>query len=125
MNATSQVKRISPMLAVEDMDATISFYQAVLGFAPTMQTPEYSIVERDGQSIHFMKAASDEVMKAVRGHTDIYIEVTDIRSLWSHVQTFKYKYRIRDVFERAYGMIELHISDPDGCLVFVGQPKAG
>jgi len=34
----------------------------VLGFEPTLQSPEYTIVERDGQTIHFQKAASEEVM---------------------------------------------------------------
>jgi catechol 2,3-dioxygenase-like lactoylglutathione lyase family enzyme len=36
------------MLAVADMDETISFYQDVLGFTPTMKSPDYSIVARDG-----------------------------------------------------------------------------
>jgi catechol 2,3-dioxygenase-like lactoylglutathione lyase family enzyme len=70
----AKAKRISPMLAVADMDETIAFYQNVLGFTPTMKSLDYSIVERDGQTIHFMKAASEEVMKCVRGHTEIYIE---------------------------------------------------
>ncbi len=79
-------KRISPMLAVADMDETIAFYQNVLGFTPTTKSLEYSIVERDGQTIHFMKAASEEVMKCVRGHTEIYVEVSGIHALWEHVE---------------------------------------
>ena len=63
------------MLAVANMEETIAFYQDVLGFIPTMKSPEYSIVERDGQTIHFMMAASEEVLKCVRGHTEIYIEM--------------------------------------------------
>jgi predicted enzyme related to lactoylglutathione lyase len=114
-------KRISPMLAVADMDETIAFYQNVLGFTPTMKSLEYSIVERDGQTIHFMKAASEEVMKCVRGHTEIYIEVSGIYALWEHVKTFKDRYRIRDLFDREYGMTEFHIGDPNECLVFVGE----
>ena len=113
------------MLAVADMDETITFYQNVLGFTPTMKSPEYSIMARDGQTIHFMKAASEEVMKCVRGHTEIYIEVSSIGSLWEHVKTFKDRYRIRDLFERDYGMTEFHVEDPNGCLVFVGEPTAG
>src|SRR5271169_3937118 len=79
-------KRISPMLAVADMEKTLAFYQEVLGFTPTMKSPEYSIVERDGQTIHFMKAASEEVLRCVRGHTEIYIEVSNIGSLWEHAK---------------------------------------
>jgi catechol 2,3-dioxygenase-like lactoylglutathione lyase family enzyme len=115
-------KRISPMLAVGDMDETIRFYENVLGFKTVKTSPEYSIVERDGQTIHFQKAASEEVMKCVRGHTEIYIEVSGIDLLRKHVRDFKDRYRVRDLFVREYGMTEFHIEDPNGCLVFVGEP---
>lgn len=124
MRGVSVTRRISPMLATDDMEKTILFYQSVLGFTPTMKSAEYSIVERDGQSIHFQKAASEEVMKCVRGHTEIYIEMSGIHALWEHVKTFKSRYRIRDLFDREYGMTEFHIEDPNGCLVFVGEPTS-
>ncbi|MFZ0299806.1 MAG: VOC family protein [Candidatus Sulfotelmatobacter sp.] len=122
---TYTVKRISPMLAVSDMEETLAFYQEVLRFTPMMKSAEYAIVQRDGQTIHFMKAASEEVMRCVRGHTEIYIEVSDIGSLWEHVKTFKDRYKIRDLIDRDYGMTEFHIGDPNGCLIFVGTPTRG
>jgi predicted enzyme related to lactoylglutathione lyase len=122
MPATYSAKKMSPMLAAADMEETLAFYREVLGFTATMQSPEYSIVERDGQTIHFMKAASEEVMRCVRGHTEIYIEVSGIDSLWEHVKAYKNRYKIRDLFDRDYGMTEFHIEDPNGCLVFVGEP---
>jgi catechol 2,3-dioxygenase-like lactoylglutathione lyase family enzyme len=122
MTATYTAKKISPMLAVADTEETQAFYQDVLGFTAMMESPEYSIVERAGQTIHFMKAASEEVMRCVRGHTEIYIAVSSIGSLWEHVKAFNDRYRIRDLFDRDYGMTEFHIGDPNGCLVFVGEP---
>ncbi len=110
------------MLAVADMEEIVAFYQEVLGFTPIMKAPAYSIVERDGQTIHFQKAASEEVMNCVRGHTEIYIEVSNIHPLWEHVKSFKNRYTIKDLFDRDYGMTEFHISDPNDCLIFVGQP---
>jgi predicted enzyme related to lactoylglutathione lyase len=115
-------KRISPILAAENLDETLAFYEEVLGFSATVRSPEYCIVARDGQTVHFVKAASEEVMNCVRGHAEIYIEVSGIRELWEHVKTFKSRYRVRDLFDREYGMTEFHIEDPDGCLVFVGEP---
>lgn len=112
------------MLAAENIEETVLFYRNVLGFQPTLQSPEYSIVERDGQTIHFQKAASQEVMNCVRGHAEIYIEVSDIHSLWEDVKAFKSRYKIRDLFDREYGMTEFHIIDPNGCLVFVGEPSS-
>ena len=125
MDAAFTVTKISPMLAVANMEETLAFYQEVLGFTAMMKSAEYSIVKRDGLTIHFMKAASEHVMECVRGHTEIYIEVSGIRSLWEHVKTFKERYRIRDLFDREYGMTEFHIGDPNGCLVFVGEPTRG
>lgn len=120
----NQVVRVSPMLAVEDIQKTLEFYSAVLGFSVVMTSPDYAIVARDGATIHFMKAADESVMAAVRGHASIYIEVADIASLWAHVSTFKGRYRIKDLFQQPYGMTEFHIDDPNECLVFVGQ-KSG
>ncbi len=106
------------------LEETLSFYENVLGFKATLKSGEYSIVERDGQTVHFEKAAPEEVMRCVRGHTEIYIEVSKITDLWQHVQTFKDHYKIRDLFDREYGMTEFHIEDPNGCLVFVGEPTS-
>ena len=121
--AVTTAKRISPMLAVSDIDETLVFYRDVLGFLPTMKSEGYLIMERDGQTVHFQKAASEEVMKCVRGHAEIYIEVSDIEPLWQHVKTYKGRYRIRDLFDQPYGMTEFHIQDPNECLVFVGTPN--
>ena len=122
MASTSIAKRISPILAVADMEETIAFYQNVLGFSAAVKSPDYAIAERDGQTIHFQKAASEEVMNCVRGHTEICIEVSGIHALWEHVKQFNDRYPIRDLFDREYGMTEFHIGDPDECLVFVGEP---
>jgi catechol 2,3-dioxygenase-like lactoylglutathione lyase family enzyme len=122
MAAAFTARKISPMLAVANMEETLAFYQEVLGFTAKMKSAEYAIVERDGLNIHFMKAASKHVMDCVRGHTEIYIEVCGIRSLWAHVKTFQERYKIRELFDREYGMTEFHIGDPNGCLVFVGEP---
>src|SRR5579872_3385023 len=83
---TYAATRISPMLAAADMEETLAFYASVLGFNEVMKLPDYAILERDGQTIHFMKAASQHVMDCVRGHTEIYIEVAGIQELWEHVK---------------------------------------
>ncbi len=122
--SSTVVKRLSPMLATDDMEKSLAFFETVLGFTPIRKSPDYSIIERDGQAIHLMLAASPDVMKSMREHTEIYIEVSGIRVLWDHVQTFKDRYRIRDLFDRDYGMTEFHIADPNSCLIFVAEATA-
>ena len=118
-----RTKRISPMLAVADMPSTLTFYRRILGFEPTLESPAYSIMQRDGQTIHF-QVAPEEVINRLRGHVEIYLEVSGIQALWEHVKAFKGRYRIRDLFARQYGMTEFHIEDPNGCLIFVGEPTS-
>ena len=103
------------------MDETLAFYHDDLGFSAGMKSAEYAIIARDGQTIHFMKAASEEVMRCVRRHTEIYMEVSGIDLLWEHVKSLKDRYRIRDLFDRDYGMTEFHIEDPSGCLAFARE----
>lgn len=114
-------KTLSPILPVADMERSIRFYAEVLGFDVGMQTPAYSIVSRDGASLHLTLAEDETVMEATRGHMSVYLEVHAIEPLWAHVSAFKDRYKIRDLFDREYGMREFHIIDPDGCLIFVGQ----
>jgi len=118
----TSVKKISPMLAVADMQQSIAFYRDVLGFGVEMESADYSIVVRDGATIHLARAASDEVMACVRGHAEIYIEVDDLSEMWAAVEPLKDRFKIRGLIEQPYGMTEFHIGDPNDCLVFVGQP---
>ena len=119
-----RARRISPKLVTDNMPATVVFYRDVLGFTAVMNSPEYTILERDGQTIHFGNAASGEIMNRLRNRTEIYIEVSGIHALWKHARVFRDRYHTRDLFDQPYGMTEFHISDPNGCLVFVGQPTA-
>ena len=109
------------MLAVADMHETILFYCNILGFSIQMQSDDYSIISRDGSTIHLMKAATEEVLRCVRGHAEIYLEVNEISHLWRHVEPFKDQYKIKGLIEQPYGMTEFRIQDPNDCLVFVGQ----
>ncbi|MEO7718863.1 MAG: VOC family protein [Capsulimonas sp.] len=121
MSVNVQFKRVSPMLGVSDMEKTLAFYTTVLLFDIAMQSPGYSIVEKNGASVHFSLVQDETILKGLRGHTEIYIEVEGIDALWEHVAQFKGQYRIRDLFTQSYGMREFHIDDPNECLVFVGQ----
>lgn len=124
MATATIAKRISPMLATDDMASTKAFYEKVLGFKSILEAANYLVLERDGQTIHFQRSVSDEVMRAMRQHGEFYLEVCGIQALWEHVKPFKDQYKIRDLFDQEYGMIEFHISDPNGILVFVGEPTA-
>lgn len=103
------------------MQRSLSFYTGVFGFEVARHSEDYSILTRGGASLHLTRADDPSVLDASRGHTSIYLEVEAIESLWSHVSLFRDRYKVRDLFDREYGMREFHIIDPDGCLIFVGE----
>jgi predicted enzyme related to lactoylglutathione lyase len=117
-------KTLSPVLPVADMDRAVAFFRDVLGFTPAVESTHYTLIRRDGATVHLTKATDAEVMRGVRGHLAIYLEVQGIEELWAHVQGFRAKYRMRDLFDRDYDMREFHIEDPDGCLIQVGEAIA-
>lgn len=117
-------RSLSPILPVDDVSRAVGFYTDVLGFTVNVNSPDYAVLQRDTASLHLTKVSNEGVLQAIRGHMSIYLDVQNIESLWTHVSQFKDRYKIRDLFDREYGMREFHIIDPDGCLVFVGQEIA-
>jgi len=115
-------KTLSPIVPVADMEESIHFYTDVLGFHVALQSDDYAILTRDCASLHLTRAENSSVLDATRGHLSFYLEVEDIESLWSHVSRFRDRYKVRDLFDRDYGMREFHIGDPNDCLIFVGEP---
>ena len=116
-----KAKTLSPIVPVADIQRSIGFYTEVLGFDVVRQSSDYSILTRGGASLHLTRAHDPSVLDATRGHTSIYLEVEGIDLLWPHVSHFRDRYKVRDLFEREYGMREFHIIDPDDCLIFVGE----
>lgn len=117
-----KAKMLSPIVPVSDMEESIRFYTGVLGFHIAMQSDDYSILTKDNTSLHLTRAENQAVLDATRGHVSFYLEVEDVESLWSHVSRFRDRYKVRDLFDRDYGMREFHIADPNDCLIFVGEP---
>ncbi len=87
--SSTVTENINPMLTVRDIDETIAFYASVLGFTTPMHTPDYAMIERNGRLIHLQAAAFEQAIRALAGHVEIYIEVSDIQPLWQHLSTFK------------------------------------
>ena len=117
-----KAKTLSPIVPVSDMEESIRFYTDVLGFHTALQSDDYSILTKDNASLHLTRAENQAVLDATRGHVSFYLEVEDVESLWSHVSRFRDRYKVRDLFDRDYGMREFHIADPNDCLIFVGEP---
>ncbi|HKV80702.1 MAG TPA: glyoxalase superfamily protein [Candidatus Sulfotelmatobacter sp.] len=53
----AKLSRIAPEIPVSNLQDSVDYYQRILGFQLTMETParDYAIVERDGIAIHLFQ----------------------------------------------------------------------
>jgi len=109
------------VLAVNDVDASISFYQNMLGFTLTFSqgTPtDYAVLRRDETvHIHLTKKAENMPMG---NHASMYIFVYDVDKLFNE---FQHQNVIphETVADRDYGMRDFDVKDPDGHIITFGQ----
>lgn len=110
---------LSPMIPSFNMKETAGFFKDVLGFLPLMDTTDYAIYEKDNLTIHILKAG-----EAI-GQMEFYLEVDNIDLFWDSIRDKVKGLRVREPFDREYGMREVHIGIPQtNTLMFIGQAIA-
>ncbi|WP_432720110.1 VOC family protein [Jeongeupia wiesaeckerbachi] len=103
-----------PVLASLDIAESAAYYQT-LGFAVTLQLPDYLIVVRDGCELHFWPC--DE--KHIAENTSCYIRSDDVDAL--HAEFVARGVRHRPPVSQPWGMKELYVIDPHGNLLKFGE----
>src|SRR5262245_45950934 len=111
--------QVIPRLPTRDLRATIAFYTTILGFVTNVQWPEdaptFVILTRDGTSVGFFEP--NEHQPGPPGYAELYIEVTDARSLHAVVAARAAIEWGPEVY--AYGRREFALRDPSGYLVIL------
>ncbi len=107
---------LSPMIPSFNMEETGRFFKDVLGFSALMDTKEYAIYAKDNLTVHLLPAGEDI------GQMEFYLEVDDLDSLWTGIKEKVKDLKVREPFDREYGMREVHIAVPQtNTLLFIGQ----
>lgn len=107
---------LSPMIPSFNIKETVYFFKDILGFSSVMDTENYGILQKDNLNIHILPAGKDI------GQMEFYLEVDDIEELWSLIINKVKGLRVREPFNREYGMREMHIEVPQTkTLLFIGQ----
>jgi hypothetical protein len=110
-----QALQISPMIPSYNLKETAAFFTDVLSFTPYMLEDNYAILYKDNHTIHLLPAGDI-------GEMEFYLEVDDIDTLWDEIKEKLQGIKVREPFDREYGMRELHIIVPHTkTLLFVGQ----
>ena len=127
------VKRITTVLLVKEIEPLVPFWVERLGFAKTIEVPDgnklgfvtfqkgaaevmyqtYSSVEKDAPP-----AMSAEARK---GPTYLYMEVDDLDAVLAAMKDVKIVMPVRTAF---YGMREFSVQDPGGHFLTFAQPVA-
>ncbi len=107
---------LSPMIPSYNIRETLNFFVELFNFKIARDESTYVIIYKDNQTIHILRAGTDI------GEMEFYLEVDDIDSLWASIQGKFEGIKVREPFDREYGMREFHIIVPyTKTLMFVGQ----
>ncbi len=127
------VKRITPVLLVKNIEPVVPFWVDRLGFTKTVEVPEgnklgfvafqkgtaevmyqtYASVEKD--------APSSMSAEARKGPTYLYMEVDNLDAVLAAMKDIKIVMPVRTTF---YGMREFGVRDPGGHFITFAQPVA-
>jgi uncharacterized glyoxalase superfamily protein PhnB len=117
------MKKLTPLLAVEAIEPSLSFWVDALGFTRTVEVPHddalgFVILEKDGYEVMLQTIASikADVPAAVppAGASLLYIEVEDLRTVEEAVAEHELLVPRRKTF---YGAEEIFVREPGGNVV--------
>lgn len=104
------------MIPSYNLKETKDFFMSVLEFAPLMDTETYIILHKNDLTIHILKAGAEI------GQMEFYLEVDNVDHLWSSIKDKITGLKVKEPFDREYGMREIHLEIPHTkTLLFIGQ----
>jgi hypothetical protein len=128
--ATSAMKKLSPVLVVDEIEPCLPFWVDRLGFEKTTEIPEGSklgfvILHKDDVEVMYQSRESVEkdvpaLVPERGGHPiGLFIEVSDVGAIERALEGFEVILPRRKTF---YGMDEVGVREPGGNAVIFAQP---
>jgi uncharacterized glyoxalase superfamily protein PhnB len=127
------VKRITPVLLVKEIEPLLPFWVDRLGFSKTIEVPDgnklaFVTFQKGPAEVMYQTYASVEkdapkevAATAGRGPTYLYLEVDDLDAVLAAMKAVKLVMPVRTAF---YGMREFSVQDPGGHFLTFAQPVA-
>ena len=131
-NNPMNVKRITPVLFVKEIEPMLPFWVDALGFTKTIEVPHgdklgFIALQKGNTEVMYQSYASvgedmPLIAESVRkGPTFLYIEVDNLDAVLAALKNSKIVQPERTAF---YGMREVGFQDPGGHFVTFAQPVA-
>lgn len=126
------VKKITPVLFVKEIEAILPFWTERLGFTKTVAVPQgdklgFVLLQKDNVEVMYQTYASAKtdlpmIADAVcTGLTFIYVEVSDVGSVFAAMKGVPLVFPMRTTF---YGAKEFGVKDPAAHFVVFAQMGA-
>ncbi len=127
------VKRITPVLLVQEIEPIVPFWVDRLGFTKTIEVPEgkklgFVTFQKDSVEVMYQTYSSVEKdappsmsAEARKGPTYLYMEVGDLDAVLAAMKDVKIVMPVRTAF---YGMREFAVQDPGAHFITFAQPVA-
>ncbi len=127
------VKRITAVLLVKEIEPVIPFWVDRLGFTKTVEVPEgnklgFVAFQKGAAEVMYQTYASVEKdapssmsAEAGKGPTYLYMEVDNLDAVLAAMKDVKIVMPVRTAF---YGMREFGVQDPGGHFITFAQPVA-
>ncbi len=103
-----------PVLASLDIGESREFFVERLGFACTLEMPDYLVVVREGCEVHFWRCNDPKIAQ----NTSCYVR-GDTEAL--HAEFVQRGLQLAPPAVRSWGMKELYVTDPHGNLMKFGE----
>ena len=104
------------MVPSYDILRTAAFFRDLLEFSDVLNTEKYVILSKDGLTVHILPAGNDI------GQMEFYLEADDVDRIWSSIKGRLNGLKVREPFDRDYGMREIHLEIPSTkTLLFIGR----
>jgi hypothetical protein len=111
-----KAKYLSPMIPSYNIEKTVSFFTNLLDFKVGRDDKTYVILYKDNSTVHILRAGSDI------GEMEFYLVVDDIEKVWNNMKDKLEGIKVKEPFDREYGMREVHVIVPKTkTLMFIGQ----
>ena len=127
------VKRITPVLLVQEIEPLLPFWVDGLGFTKAVEVPEgdqmgFVIFQKGSVEVMYQTYASVEkdappsmAAEARKGPTYLYMEVDNLEAVLAAMKDAHLVMPVRTAF---YGMKEFAVQDPGGHFITFAQPVA-
>ena len=111
-----KARHLSPMIPSFDMEKTVSFFTNLLDFKIERDDKTYVTLYKDNGMVHILRAGKDI------GEMEFYLEVDDIEKVWDNMKDNLNGMKVKEPFNREYGMREIHVIIPETkTLMFIGS----